>query len=140
MIDTHAHLSVCEPDDSELVAAAQGARFWEAVREQTDPFFSGPEALWRVAVPSVAPPLRLPGRQMIEWGGGLRWLKSDADAQVVREAAQRARGHATLFRAERRTGEAFTPLDAVQMRLHRELKATFDPAGIFNPGRLYATL
>ena len=59
---------------------------------------------------------------------------------MIREAAQRARGHATLFRAERRAGEAFSPLDPVQMRLHRELKAAFDPAGILNPGRLYAEL
>jgi glycolate oxidase FAD binding subunit len=34
----------------------------------------------------------------------------------------------------------FTPLDAARMRLHRELKAAFDPAGIFNPGRLYPEL
>ena len=122
------------------MAAAQAAAFWQSLREQTDAFFAGPEPLWRVAVPSVAPSLRLPGRQMLEWGGGLRWLKSSAEPQVIREAAQRARGHATLFRAERRVGEAFSPLDTVQMRLHRELKASFDPAGIFNPGRLYAQL
>jgi glycolate oxidase FAD binding subunit len=82
----------------------------------------------------------VPGRQLIEWSGGLRWLKSDAAAEVVREAARRARGHATLFRAERRAGEAFSPLDPVAMRLHRSLKAAFDPAGILNPGRLYAEL
>jgi len=122
------------------VPAAQASLFWQGVREQTDRFFSGAEPLWRIAVPSVAPALRLPGPQLIEWGGGLRWLKSDAEPQVVREAARRARGHATLFRAERRAGEAFSPLDAVQARLHRELKASFDPAGIFNPGRLYASL
>jgi glycolate oxidase FAD binding subunit len=58
----------------------------------------------------------------------------------MREAASRARGHATLFRAERRAGEAFSPLGEVQMRVHRELKAVFDPAGILNPGRLYAAL
>jgi glycolate oxidase FAD binding subunit len=45
-----------------------------------------------------------------------------------------------LFRTERRSGDAFSPLDAVQMRLHRELKTVFDPAGILNPGRLYAAL
>jgi glycolate oxidase FAD binding subunit len=28
----------------------------------------------------------------------------------------------------------------VLMRLHRELKNAFDPAGILNPGRLYAEL
>jgi glycolate oxidase FAD binding subunit len=28
----------------------------------------------------------------------------------------------------------------VQMRLHRGLKASFDPQGIFNPGRMYPEL
>ena len=124
----------------EGVPEAQAAAFWAGVREHTDPFFAGAEALWRVAVPPATPPLRLPGRQMIEWSGGLRWLKSDAGAQVMREAASRARGHATLFRVERRSGEAFSPLEPVAMRLHRSLKAAFDPAGILNPGRLYADL
>jgi len=124
----------------ERVPEAQAAAFWAGVREHTDPFFAGAEALWRVAVPPATPPLRLPGRQMIEWSGGLRWLKSDAGAQVMREAASRARGHATLFRVERRSGEAFSPLEPVAMRLHRSLKAAFDPAGILNPGRLYADL
>jgi len=119
---------------------AQAEAFWAGVREHTDAFFAGAEALWRIAVPPATPPLRLPGRLLIEWGGGLRWLKSDAEPQVMREAARRARGHATLFRVERRSGEAFSPLEPVAMGLHRSLKAAFDPAGILNPGRLYADL
>jgi glycolate oxidase FAD binding subunit len=124
----------------EELPAPQAAAFWQGVREQSDVFFAGGGPLWRLAVPSAAPPLRLPGRQLMEWGGALRWLKSDEPPQAMREAASRARGHATLFRAERRAGEAFSSLGEVQMRLHRELKAVFDPAGIFNPGRLYAAL
>jgi glycolate oxidase FAD binding subunit len=124
----------------DVVAQAQAVPFWQGVREQSVPFFAGEDPLWRVAVPPATPPLRLPGRQMIEWGGGLRWFKSGAEAAVIREAAQRARGHATLFRTARRSGEAFSPLDPIQMRLHRDLKAAFDPAGILNPGRLYAQL
>jgi glycolate oxidase FAD binding subunit len=120
--------------------APQATAFWQGVREQSDVFFAGAGPLWRLAVPSGAPPLRLPGRQLIEWGGALRWLKSDGPPQAMRETASRARGHATLFRAERRAGEAFSPLGEVQMRVHRELKAVFDPAGILNPGRLYAAL
>jgi glycolate oxidase FAD binding subunit len=82
----------------------------------------------------------LPGRQLVEWGGALRWLKSTAPAAQVREAAQRVQGHATLFRAADKSPGAFAPLDPVAARLHRELKAAFDPAGILNPGRLYAGL
>ena len=122
------------------LASQEGDAFWRAIREHRDPFFSGSEPLWRLALPSVAPALELSGRQLIEWGGALRWLKSGADAAGVRAAAKSAGGHATLFRAADKAAGAFTPLDPVKMRLHRELKAAFDPARIFNPGRLYPDL
>jgi glycolate oxidase FAD binding subunit len=57
-----------------------------------------------------------------------------------REVAKRARGHATLFRGADKSAGAFAPLEPVLMRLHRELKSAFDPAGILNPGRLYPEL
>jgi glycolate oxidase FAD binding subunit len=109
--------------------------FWAGIREQRHPFFAGDEPLWRLAVPSACPPLALTGPLLVEWGGGLRWLRSAGDP---REAARRAGGHATLFRAARKDGGAFAPLDPVLERLHRALKAAFDPAGILNPGRMYA--
>jgi glycolate oxidase FAD binding subunit len=34
----------------------------------------------------------------------------------------------------------FAPLPEPLLRLHRAVKATFDPGGIFNPGRMYRTL
>ena len=118
---------------------AEGSAFWRTVREQTHAFFAGAESLWRVAVLSTTPPLALPGRQLLEWNGGLRWLRSHATADV-RAAAAQAGGHATLFRATDKSAGAFTPLDPVLARLHRALKEAFDPAGIFNPGRMYAEL
>jgi glycolate oxidase FAD binding subunit len=107
---------------------------WEQIREHTHPFFAGAEPLWRISVPSVAAPLGLPGRQLIEWGGALRWLKTTAAADSVRGAAR----HATLFRAGNKSSGVFSPLDEVNARLHRSIKAVFDPAGILNPGRMYA--
>lgn len=118
---------------------ADGPAFWRTVREQTHAFFAGAENLWRVALPSTSPALALPGAQLVEWNGGLRWLRSGAAAEV-RPAAARAGGHATLFRAPDKSAGAFTPLDPVLARLHRALKEAFDPAGIFNPGRMYAEL
>ena len=114
--------------------------FWHGLREQTDRFFAGAQPLWRLAVASAAPPLGLAGPQLIEWGGAQRWLRSDAAAEDLREAARRAGGHATLFRAADKRPGSFAPLDAVLLRLHRALKAEFDPAGVLNPGRLYAEL
>jgi glycolate oxidase FAD binding subunit len=34
----------------------------------------------------------------------------------------------------------FAPLKSPLDRIHRELKKAFDPAGVFNPGRLYPGL
>ena len=111
---------------------------WDAIREQTHPFFAGEGTLWRLAVPSIAPPLALGGRQLIEWGGALRWVRGDPPQ--IRDAAKRVGGHATLFRGADKSAGAFAPLAPVLLRLHRRLKEAFDPAGIFNPGRLYPEL
>ena len=119
---------------------SDAAAFWTAVREQTLPFFAGAQTLWRLSVKSTTPPLNLPGPQLIEWGGALRWLAGDGDARLVREAAAYAGGHATLFRARDRAAGAFQPVTPTLATLHRRLKAAFDPAGIFNPGRMYPDL
>ena len=112
--------------------------FWRGVREHTDAFFAGDEPLWRLSLPSTSPPLDLEGRQLIEWNGALRWLRSGIPANAVRDAVRRVKGHATLFRAADKAAGCFAPLEPVIERLHRELKTAFDPAGIFNPGRLLA--
>jgi glycolate oxidase FAD binding subunit len=122
------------------VAPDPAERFWTGIREQTDPFFSGDAPLWRLSIKSTTPPLDLPGPQLIEWGGALRWYKSTADAKTMREAAARAGGHATLFRGGDRSPGVFQPLSPVLMKLHRNLKQAFDPSAIFNPGRLYPDL
>jgi len=122
----------------EKMAPGQAEQFWGGIREQTDPFFAGAGPLWRLSLPSHAPRLELPGAQLIEWGGALRWLKTNADVETLRVAAARLGGHAALFRSAQKTAQAFAPLPKVLARLHRELKSAFDPAGILNPGRLYA--
>lgn len=114
--------------------------WWDAVREQTHAAYAVP-VLWRVALPSTAPALALDGLQAIEWGGALRWYAGDLDPDAVRAAAAAAGGHATLYRAPeslRCRVDAFAPLTPALLALHRRLKKVFDPAGILNPGRLYA--
>jgi glycolate oxidase FAD binding subunit len=121
--------------------------FWDGLRHHTDEYFvralvevdSG-GALWRLSVPQTAPALTLAGEQLIEWGGAQRWLRSAMPAGVVRDAAARVGGHATLFRARGKEAGAFAPLRAPLDRIHRDLKKSFDPSGIFNPGRLYPGL
>jgi len=117
-------------------SAIDGAAFWHGLREQTDAYFAGEAPLWRLAVPSTAEPLALTGAQLIEWGGGQRWLRSDAPASEIRARAAACGGHATLFRGGERR-HVFTPLPLPVEAIHKRLKAEFDPAGIFNPGRMY---
>jgi glycolate oxidase FAD binding subunit len=132
--------SAAQAIGGEPLAAQAAAQFWESVREQTHAFFSGAGPRWRLSVPPQAAQIPLPGDTLLEWGGALRWMRTEADAAAVRAAAGAAGGHATLFRNGDRSAGVFAPLAPALLRVHRELKAAFDPAGIFNPGRLYPEL
>ncbi len=114
--------------------------FWETLREQQLPFFAGEGPLWRLSVPPTTPPLDLPGPMLLDWGGAQRWSRTDAGEARVRQVAGSAGGHATLFRGGHRDADVFHPLAPSLAALHRRLKAAFDPAGVLNPGRLYAGL
>ena len=113
------------------------ACLWEELREQRLPFFGGDDALWRLSLPSTTEALPLGGVQLIEWGGAQRWLRSELDAAAIRDAVSAAGGHATLFRGGDKSAGVFQPLQSAVARIHERLKNSFDPAHIFNPGRLY---
>jgi glycolate oxidase FAD binding subunit len=134
----------CGKIGGERVEDGQALGFWSGIREHSDAFFKSSienaAPLWRISVPSATPPLRLQGEQLIEWGGALRWLQTHADARTVREAANRAGGHATLFRGGDKAAGVFQPLAPGLLEIHRELKREFDPQGIFNRGRMYPGL
>lgn len=125
-------------------AVSDAEQFWQALREQTHSFFAGAaggKALWRLSLPSIAEPLALAGATLIEWGGAQRWLLADddlpLDAAVIRTAAAAAGGHATLFRGGDKSVGVFQPLAPAVAQIHGRLKASFDPSGIFNRGRMY---
>jgi glycolate oxidase FAD binding subunit len=131
----------------ELIEPGDALPFWSGLRNQDDEFFNKAQAaveaggtLWRLALPQTAAPLALSGEQLIEWGGAQRWLCSAIPAAQVRNAVAQAGGHATIFRSQDRSAGAFAPLKSPLDRIHRELKKSFDPAGVFNPGRLYPGL
>ncbi|MDQ7957356.1 MAG: glycolate oxidase subunit GlcE [Pseudomonadota bacterium] len=145
--------SACRHLGGERRAHAHAAEDWAALRDQRLPFFAHAVAqglaLWRVSVPQTAPVLALPGQPLVEWHGGQRWYTLPVDAAgTVREAARAAGGHATLFIAPRADGAGAaarfdaeklprfdTPSPAL-LRIQQALRERFDPAGIFNPGRL----
>jgi glycolate oxidase FAD binding subunit len=123
---------------------AQAGPDWTACQNQTMPFFTAPAAdlcLWRLSVPQTTPALDLPYAQFIEWHGGLRWLWAPESAhQRLRQLAADVGGSATIFRAPYADSTCatsrFSPINPVLNQIHQRLKAEFDPAGIFNPGRL----
>ena len=117
---------------------------WALCRDQRLPWFlaRGERDLWRLSVPQTAPVLGLPEPPLVEWHGGLRWVHAaPGEGARLRRMAADVGGHATLFiaggahpaRAEGRFDVLKSPLD----RIHAQLKKEFDPAGIFNRGRLY---
>jgi glycolate oxidase FAD binding subunit len=131
----------------DVIEPTQAITFWRGLRNQTDEYFEKARAavahggaLWRISVPPTAPPLAVSGEQLIEWGGAQRWLCTALPAALVRDAATLAGGHATLFMSNDKSAGAFAPLRAPLDRIHRELKKSFDPQGVFNPGRLYPDL
>jgi glycolate dehydrogenase FAD-binding subunit len=131
------------------------AAFWSDIRDHRHAFFAAGRAhshgsappsdfsLWRLSVRSTAPFVELGGAQLIEWGGALRWLRAVAghDAAQLRAWAHASGGHATLFRGgDDRAVTVFHPLPPTLMALHTRVKAAMDPAGIFNPRRMYQEL
>jgi len=130
-------------------ARLDGARsedFWRRVRD-VEPLAADPSRdIWRV---SVAP---LDGARLVsnlpeaeaylDWAGGLVWLAlpaaPDGNAARVRQA-KGPQGHATLVRAAaevRARVAVFEPEPAALAALSRRVKASFDPLGILNPGRM----
>jgi glycolate oxidase FAD binding subunit len=121
---------------------------WSAARDLQLPWFKAGYArgddLWRISVPQTTPPLHL-GDTMIDWLGGQRWLFTPASdrpqaAQRIRHAAQSVGGNTTFFIASYVDPmSAIHRFDAIRPPLkiiQQQLKAEFDPAGIFNPGCL----
>jgi glycolate oxidase FAD binding subunit len=132
-----------------VVDAESAASFWRGLRDQRDAYFVRARAavadgatLWRLGLPQTAARLDLPGErpgdQLIEWGGAQRWLVSRRPATELRAAAAALGGHATLFDGRDKSAGVFAPLTPPIARIHQGLKQSFDPDGIFNPGRLYS--
>lgn len=128
------------------------AALWRHIRDAN--FFAGTqEAVWRLSLkptdgPKAASAIArmLPGaRWFYDWGGGLVWLAvpvdGDAGASAIRAALKPLGGYATLVRAPdavRASVDVFQQLSEPLMRVTAGIKKSFDPAGILEPGRMYA--
>ena len=130
--------AACVTIGGDRVFPALARKWWDALRHYTHPVYSG-ESVWRVSVPSTAPPLPLPFEPLIDWGGALRWYCGDVSTLDVRGLAVTAGGTAMRWRGAG-SQSRFHPLPRAILEIHRRLKRSFDPEGIFNPGRLCADL
>lgn len=118
---------------------ADSVSFWTELREQRLAFFESAMPLWRVSLPRASGVLKLPGTELLDWGGAQRWLLSEAEPTRIQELARDGGGYASPFRhAGPLDAEAALP--GAVLALHRRLKTAFDPAGILNPGRMYGNL
>jgi glycolate oxidase FAD binding subunit len=133
---------------TEELHSTNSLRLWQAVADLRG--LDGADGLlWRISVPpaqggAVARALvdQTGGAVMLDWAGGLIWLKLDgADPMegVVRQMAGQADGLADLVRAPddaRARVSAFHPAAPALARINARIRENFDPHHILNPGRL----
>lgn len=135
---------------SEVLPDGESLRVWGALQAMV-PFQGSDGPVWRIQLqPAHAPEfLRgvaryFPFQAMLDWGGALIWLEaprsSDAGSADIRRVLANLGGHATLIRADedvRRVVDCFEPVAFAHQPTIARLKSVFDPAGVFNFGRLY---
>lgn len=124
--------------------AEQARVDWSACRDHKLPFFIQPPApelvLWRLSLPQTAPVLEVPWATLLEWHGGLRWLWAPlSEAAALQKQARSLGGSAMAFIAAPALSMGSTANLHVENKalfaIHQRLKDSFDPRGIFNPGR-----
>jgi glycolate oxidase FAD binding subunit len=137
---------------AEVTEGEPAAALWRSIRDATPMAQSRDNAVWRISTAPTAGPAvtaaiarSLEARWFYDWSGGLIWLATgasgDAGAAAIRAALRGHGGHATLIRAPaevRAAVDVFEPLAEPLMRITRDIKTAFDPAGVLNPGRMYA--
>ena len=116
--------------------------FWASIREREHAFFNDPRPLWRISVPEFTDTLRLDGDWLYDWAGAMRYLKTDAPAEQIYQAAKQASGHATCY-TPHLIDEAlplFQPLEGAMQTLQARVRDSFDEHRLFNPGRFHPEL
>jgi len=116
--------------------------YWQATSQFEHAFFQPEKSPTCIAATDVAPatpPLDIPGEQLIDWGGARRYFNTSISIESLREKLTDLNGSASQLRGGDRA-DYFHPLSPELMAVHHRFKESFDPKGIFNPGRLYAGL
>jgi glycolate oxidase FAD binding subunit len=137
---------------AETLDDAAARSVWAAIRNVTPISLAAGEALWLVSTRPSRGPLVLAAaeaagaRGFLDWGGGRVWLAGPGlpAAHAAIAAAVRGQGGTwTLMRAPeslRAASDVVPPEAPALAAITRRVKAAMDPAGILNPGRIYAGL
>jgi glycolate oxidase FAD binding subunit len=129
------------------IDGAESAALWTGIRDCAALSEPREAVIWRLSVkPSEAPKVldAMPdARALMDWGGGLIWLATEAlgdgGASRIRAAAKAASGYATLIRAPdalRVALSAFQPEEPAIAALSQRIRASVDASGLFNPGMM----
>jgi glycolate oxidase FAD binding subunit len=133
-----------------IMPARESRMLWDNIRDAHLLSSGRNEAIWRISVrPSRGPDLLAAAesegaRGYLDWGGGLVMLagpSTEATHVAITEAVKRAGGVWTVLRAPAAWRDAahLIPPEAPALAvISRRVKAAFDPAGILNPGRMFA--
>jgi glycolate oxidase FAD binding subunit len=134
---------------SDYLSEKESSSEWKAIRDVERLSADDARFVWKLSVtPSKAAETvariskQLDVQYFYDWAGGLVWLgvprSNQAYAYIIRNCVED--GHATLFRAEedvRERIEVFEPQLPALSALTKRIKASFDPHGVFNHGRMY---
>jgi glycolate dehydrogenase FAD-binding subunit len=124
------------------LAPEEASQFWSDLANQRLAFFSGDKPLWRFSVRSSAVMDRsaavAAAPWLVDWAGAQRWLRGDFDRAELEALAEAAGGQLMLFRGAQHDAEVFHTMPPAMQALQKRVKTSFDPDGLFNPGRLYS--
>ncbi len=113
---------------------------WAELKEQSLDFFDSEQPLTRISLPPASPDMLGEVPQLIEWGGAQRWTSGEVDIPSLRLEAEALSGSVCAFKRHGADVPVFHSLPPAMLKLQRSIKSSFDPAGIFNPGRIYPGL
>ncbi|NWO08136.1 MAG: glycolate oxidase subunit GlcE [Alteromonadaceae bacterium] len=130
--------ATAEQWDGEVIE--NGDALWQQIRDLQHDYFAGDDPLWRFSVRSSAVMPSLDGPWLVDWAGAQRWYRGQATLRDLEPLAAEAGGQVSLFRGGDRTAEVMHSQPEALKAIQRRIKQSFDPDGLFNPGRLYSWL
>jgi glycolate oxidase FAD binding subunit len=131
-----------------ILDGTQSEIFWEDSRS-LEVFSKNDRNILRAVVPP-SETLNLVNRlktfhpnYFIDWGGSLIWIELDyLSSQKISQIRQRimeANGYITVIKSKesvKSTSEIFT-IDPIKFKISQNIKKSFDPKRILNPGKMY---